>query len=189
MFTPYFDAPIMAAANRLSPSIRNYSIAILQSGSFLGRATSGILADKLGAWRVYVAMALLTAGTLFAFWCATPMPAVAAVLGLWGYGFTSGAWITLVSAVTASISPAGEIGTWIGVLWTAISPPILAGPVVAGVLIEKGGGAFTYAGVFCGATYVVGTAVTAIPLVLRRRTGEVERDTEKSEMEHEEDKA
>lgn len=167
MFTPYFDAPIMAASNRLSPAIRHYSIAILQAGSFLGRAFSGLLADRFGAWRVYVAMALLTAGTLFTFWCATPMPAPAAVVGLWTYGFTSGAWITLVSAVTAAISPQGEIGTWIGVLWTAISPPILAGPVVSGVLIEMGKGGFTYAGVFCGGTYLVGTAVTVIPLVVR----------------------
>jgi MFS family permease len=186
MFTPYFDAPTMAAGNRLSPAIRDYAIAILQAGSFLGRASSGFIADRFGAWRVYVALALLTSAVLFAFWCATPMPAAAAVIGLWGYGFASGAWITLVSAVTAAIAPPEELGTWIGVLWTAISPPILAGPVVSGVLIEKGGGAFTYAGVFCGATYLVGTGVTALPFVFGRRG--VEQDVEKPEVEHVEEK-
>ncbi|GMK58052.1 hypothetical protein CspeluHIS016_0500840 [Cutaneotrichosporon spelunceum] len=181
MFTPYFDAPVMAAGNNLSPAIRDYAIAILQAGSFVGRACSGLIADRFGVWRVYFFLALLTSATLFAFWCATPMPAPAAVVGLVGYGFASGAWITLVSAVTAAIAPAEELGTWIGVLWTAISLPILAGPVVSGVLIEKGGGTFTYAGVFCGATYLVGTGITAFPRVFRRRNERP--DAEKAEVE------
>ncbi|TXT06913.1 uncharacterized protein COLE_06244 [Cutaneotrichosporon oleaginosum] len=186
MFTPYFDAPAIAPA-----PLREYAIAILQAGSFAGRATSGVIADRYGAWRVYVALALLTSATLFAFWCATPMPTAAAVAGLCGYGFASGAWITLVSAVTAAIAPPEELGTWIGVLWTAISLPILAGPVISGVLIEKAGGAFTYAGVFCGATYLVGTGLTVMPWVLGRvasRQKENDEEQEKPETAHQEER-
>jgi MFS family permease len=131
MFSPYFDAPVLATANHLPESVAKYSIAILQAGSFLGRATSGFLADRLGAWRVFVSMGLLTAIVLFSFWTA-PVNAAATVAGMACYGYTSGAWITLVSAVTVAISAPHEAGMRVGMMWTVVSIPILAGPVVCG---------------------------------------------------------
>lgn len=187
MFSPYFDAPIMAEANHLPPNVSGYSIAILQAGSFVGRATSGIMADRFGVWRVYLGMALFAAGVLFAFWCATPMPTVAACFGMALYGFASGAWITLVSAVTAAISPTSEIGMRIGMVWTAVSLPILVGPVICGLLVEMAHGKFTYAGIFCGATYLLGAGVTVIPQVVgvlrHRAPGESHAGEEKEKAE------
>jgi len=131
MFSPYFDAPVLAASNHLPPTLASYSIAILQGGSFLGRATSGMLADRLGVWRVFTAMGLLTACVLFAFWTA-PVNVPVTVAGMFLYGYTSGAWITLMSAVTVAISAPHEAGMRVGMLWTVVSLPILAGPVVCG---------------------------------------------------------
>lgn len=131
MFSPYFDAPVLAASNNLPPNLSSYSIAILQAGSFFGRGTSGILADRLGVWRVFTVMGLLTATVLFAFWTA-PINIPATVAGMALYGYTSGAWIMLLSAVTVAISPPHEAGTRVGLLWTIVSIPILIGPVVCG---------------------------------------------------------
>ncbi|BEJ17802.1 hypothetical protein CspHIS471_0700700 [Cutaneotrichosporon sp. HIS471] len=56
------------------------------------------------------------------------------------------AWLAVLSGALLFFTMFGfeELGTWIGVLWTAISPPILAGPVVSGVLIEKAGDAYPH---------------------------------------------
>lgn len=154
VFSPYFNAPVLVAQNSLPPHIAEYSIAILQAGSFFGRATAGVLADCLGVWVVFGTMSFASSIVLFAFW--TGAPGVGCTIaGLVLYGIVSGAWFTLVAAACASISPVREIGMRLGMLWTVVGPPILAGPVVCGVLISTDGGRFNYAGIFCGASMLI----------------------------------
>lgn len=107
-------------------------MAILQVGSFLGRALSGVLADKFGVWNMYTLSGLTSAISLFAFWIASPLPDAVIVLGLIIYGFGSGAWITLVAASCGAISPVREFGMRLGMLWSLSSIGILAGPVICG---------------------------------------------------------
>ena len=131
-FSPYFNAPILSSSDDLSPSISDYSIAILQTGSFFGRVLSGILADAFGAWNIFVTMAAVSAISLFAFWTAAPIPPAAVVVGTVAYGFGSGAWISLVAASMGVISPTREFGMRLGMLWSLSSIGILAGPVICG---------------------------------------------------------
>jgi len=142
--SPYFNAPIFASSNNVHPTIQSYAIAILQTGSFLGRALSGILADRYGVWHMYTASGLISAISLFAFWTGNPMPDAVVVIGLLGYGFGSGAWISLVAASCASISPVREFGMRLGMLWSLSAIGILAGPVICGgeflvCVVRKGG--------------------------------------------------
>lgn len=154
VFSPYFNAPVLVAQNRLPPHIAEYSIAILQAGSFVGRASAGVLADALGVWTVFGTMSFASAAVLFAFWTGAPGVGCT-VAGLVLYGIVSGAWFTLVAAACASISPVREIGMRLGMLWTVVGPPILAGPVVCGVLISADGGKFNSAGIFCGVSMLI----------------------------------
>lgn len=131
LFSPYFDAPVLAEANGVPAAVKTYAIAILQAGSTLGRAASGVMADAFGIWRVFLATGLATAVVLFAFWT-VPVGTAPTVLGMLLYGFTSGAWIMLLSAVTVSISKPEEVGMRVGMCWTVVSLPILAGPVICG---------------------------------------------------------
>jgi MFS family permease len=153
VFSPYFNAPVLAA-NLLPPNLEGYAVALLQAGSFAGRAAAGVLADALGVWFVFGGTSFASAAVLFAFWTGAQGTAVG-VLGLVTYGIVSGAWFTLVAAACASISPVCEIGMRLGMLWTLVGPPILAGPVVCGVLISADGGRFNSAGFFCGATMLL----------------------------------
>jgi MCP family monocarboxylic acid transporter-like MFS transporter 10 len=130
--SPYFNAPIYVASNALPSNIASYSIAILQTGSFLGRALSGILADLFGVWNMYVTMGLASGISIFAFWCPQPIPTAVAIIGLLSYGFASGAWITLVAASCGAISPTREFGMRLGMLWSLSSLGALAGPVICG---------------------------------------------------------
>jgi len=70
--------------------------------------------------------------SLLAFWTPYPMPGAPVVIGLFAYGAFSGAFMSLIGAACAAISPVEEVGTRIGILWTCSGLPCLAGPVVCG---------------------------------------------------------
>lgn len=65
----------------------------------------------------------------------------------------------------------------LGLVWTAAGAASLIGPFASGQLIAVGNGTFTYAAIFCGATYIVGTFIATAPKIgvvvqrLRRRDG------------------
>lgn len=168
MFSPYFDAALLPVS---SP------VAILQAGSAVGRFSSGLLADRLGVWRTFLCASLCCAVSLLAFWLPVSLGAggvqALSVVGLVAYGLSSGAWVTLVSASCAAISRR-RTGARIGLLWTVVSLPILPGPVLCSVLLEK-----SKAGMiaFCAATFILGSAVTSVP-ALRRRIRKHKRDVE-----------
>ncbi|WWD01292.1 hypothetical protein V866_008235 [Kwoniella sp. B9012] len=185
--SPYFDAPTLISSNNITGPIADYSIAILQVGSFFGRATSGILADTFGIWTVFVSSILGSSISILAFWVASPIPAGAVVVGLVGYGFASGAWVTLVAASTGAISPTREFGMRLGMLWTVTSIPSLIGPVICGVLISSSGGTFKSAGLFVGFTQFAGAFITIAPRLLeiirdfkQKRKGVKGKDNEKN---------
>lgn len=165
VFTPYFNAPVLATANNLPPRIEAYAVAILQAGSFTGRGAAGALADRLGIWRVFGGTLLGSAATVFAFW-APPVGPAPAVVGLVLFGIFSGAWFTLCAAACASISPVEEIGMRLGMLWTVVGVPVLVGPVIAGLLITAENGKFLYAGIFCGISFILAAGVTLMPRVV-----------------------
>ncbi|KAK8869646.1 hypothetical protein IAR55_000214 [Kwoniella newhampshirensis] len=178
-FSPYFNAPTLASSNNLSANLSSYSIAILQAGSFLGRASSGVLADAFGVWTVFITVTVGCSISIFAFWVASPIAPAAAVVGLVAYGFFSGAWITLVAASTGAISPTREFGMRLGMLWSLTAIPGLVGPVICGVLISSHGQIFKYAGIFVGSSHIVGAVVTIAPRIVeilgdftRKRKGE-----------------
>jgi MFS family permease len=124
--------PVYATSNNVSTAISDYAVAILQAGSFFGRALSGILADRFGVWNMYTSSGFISAISLFAFWTDASLPAPVIVIGLFTYGSGSGAWISLVAASCGAISPVREFGMRLGMLWTLSSFGILAGPVVCG---------------------------------------------------------
>jgi hypothetical protein len=130
--SPYFNAPVFANSNHVSSPVSAYSIAILQAGSFLGRALSGILADRFGVWNMYTTFSLISIISLFAFWTGNPLPDGVVIVGLLGYGYGSGGWITLVAASCGAISPVREYGMRLGMLWSLSSLGIIAGPVICG---------------------------------------------------------
>jgi MFS family permease len=74
------------------------------------------------------------------------------------YGFTSGAFVSLMPALVAQISPIREIGVRNGSVFAVISVAALTGSPIGGALIDRDGGGFVYLQVFCGVTMAVGCA-------------------------------
>ena len=130
--SPYFNAPVLAKTNHASATIAGYAVVILQTGSFFGRVVCGPLADRFGVWKVFIGVGFSSAISLLAFWTPYPMPGAPVVIGLFAYGAFSGAFMSLIGAACAAISPVEEVGTRIGILWTCSGLPCLAGPVVCG---------------------------------------------------------
>jgi MCP family monocarboxylic acid transporter-like MFS transporter 10 len=70
--------------------------------------------------------------SILGFWTGYPLPEPVIVIGLVLYGYTSGAWITLVAPSTGAISPVKELGMRVGMLWSIAAIAVLAGPVACG---------------------------------------------------------
>lgn len=104
----------------------------IQTGSFFGRITSGVIADRFGVWKAFVGFGLLASIFLFSLWTPTGLSDAPIVIGLIAFGYASGAWVTLVAASCAAISPIREVGTRLGMLWSFAGFPALIGPVVCG---------------------------------------------------------
>lgn len=131
VFVPYFDAIYYAEINGVAPHVVEYAVAIMQAGSFAGRAIAGPLADKFGVWTVYGRATYSSAIVVLALWTGAT-GAGTAIAGLILFGVGTGAWMTLVTAATAAISPVTEVGMRIGMLWAAGALPNLVGPVICG---------------------------------------------------------
>lgn len=171
LFSPYFNAPLYTTSNQTSSTITYYSVAFIQAGSFLGRALSGILADKFGVWNIFVINGFGLTVTLLAFWTGVPLPDAVVVIGIISYGFASGAWITLVAASCATISPTREFGMRLGMLWSCTAILQSFGPVISGALVTASDDKFTYAAVFCALSALIGTTITIAPRILSRLDG------------------
>lgn len=169
-----FDAPIIARANQVSQPIIDYSIAIMSAGSFLGRTLSGLLADKFGVWNVFGTTSFATAIVIFGFYVPSPANGAVTCIGFVLYGWVSGAWLTLVSAVIASISPVEEVGIRIGMAWTVCGPTMIAGPPICGALISANGNKFTYAAIFCGFTFLIASLLAVGPRMVQVLGGRVQ---------------
>lgn len=95
---------------------------------------------------------------VFALWLPSASNAPIIVFALL-YGFSSGAFVSLVPALLAQISPIREIGVRSGTLFAIISLAGLTGNPIGGALLSKDHGDFLYLQIFCGATMTVGTLV------------------------------
>lgn len=83
-------------------------------------------------WNIFVINGLGLTVTLLAFWTGVPLPDAVVVIGIISYGFASGAWITLVAASCATISPTREFGMRLGMLWSCTAILQSFGPVICG---------------------------------------------------------
>ncbi|KAL1409205.1 hypothetical protein Q8F55_006038 [Vanrija albida] len=183
LFTPYFNAPVYAASHTNNVTINEYSVAIIQVGSCIGRMVAGPIAMKFGIWSTYGTFGFLTSFTVIAMWTGAPVGSAGAVIGLLLYGLTSGGTITLTSASMASISPIQQIGMRFSMLWTGVGLGVLIGPPIAGKLITIADGNFKWAGVFSGITLFVFGWLNVTPGIQNKLRAWKERhaDAEKAE--------
>jgi MFS transporter, MCT family, aspergillic acid transporter len=123
--------------------------------SLFGRLGSGYISDKLGKYNSFI-VACYTAGILIlAMWIpATGVPVTVAFTVL--FGLFSGAYISLMAALVAQISPPEELGYRNGLTFFGSAIGGLITSPIAGAILE-GPGSWVGLKVFAGVMMIGGT--------------------------------
>ncbi|KAF2132194.1 MFS general substrate transporter [Dothidotthia symphoricarpi CBS 119687] len=148
VFIPINYIQVSAIAHGMSLNMSAYLLPILNSASIFGRIIPGALADKGGKYNMQVLWCTLAGVITLAFIPASSNATfvVFAVL----YGFTSGAYVSLLPAQIAQISRVDQIGFRVGLLFSCISFAGLIGNPIGGAIVGNDGkfwGLYTFAGV------------------------------------------
>ncbi|EFQ25635.1 uncharacterized protein GLRG_00779 [Colletotrichum graminicola M1.001] len=152
-------------ASRGSSGPAYYLVAILNAGSILGRVFPAWLAGRYGPINVLLGVCISVA-TVTMCWLAVRTGAGSVAFAL-AYGFTSGGLISLPPTVVSIPVPHLNLHeTWLGMLSTTNAFGSLAGPPIAGVLLEKTGS-------YLGVQLLSGLGMTAMAMLvlLLRMTG------------------
>ncbi|KAK2009317.1 MFS general substrate transporter [Colletotrichum eremochloae] len=155
-------------AGQGSSGLAYYLVAILNAGSVLGRVFPAWLAGRYGPINVLLGVSVSVA-TVTMCWLAVRTGAGSVVFAL-AYGFATGGLISLPPTVVATLVPHLSLhGTWLGMLSTTNAFGSLAGPPIAGVLLERTGS-------YLGVQLLAGLGMTAMAvLVLLLRMMRIEK--------------
>ncbi|KAF1841859.1 MFS general substrate transporter [Cucurbitaria berberidis CBS 394.84] len=158
LFIPINFIEVQAIANGMSVRLAGYLLAVLNAASIFGRIIPGALADKVGKFNMQ------------ALWCSVAGIIVLA-LGLPAsgnaayitfaaiYGFSSGAFVSLLPAQIAHISKVEQIGLRVGVIFASISFAGLVGNPIAGAIVSRNNGKYWGLNVFAGIMLLAGASM------------------------------
>ncbi|KAM0358931.1 hypothetical protein HYE67_011281 [Fusarium culmorum] len=163
MFIPIDYLPVQALQAGVDPNFAQYLIPILNAASLFGRIISGILGDRIGRYNIFIIVCYLSTIWILALWipCNTQNGLIAfAAL----FGYSSGAYVSLIAPLVAQISPIQEIGFRTGMVFFVSSLGGLTTNPISGQILEKPNGwvgVKVYAGVFCfvGTTFIFAARV------------------------------
>jgi MFS family permease len=141
----YID--LSAIAVGISPGFSFYLVSIANGSSGFGRVVSGFLGDKMGAINVSAPLTLVCAIMTYAWPFATTKASLVAVAII--YGFSSGAFVTLLPAPLVKMGDIRDAGRRTGIAGSAIAFGAVAGPPISGAIMQSPGG-FKFVGYYAG---------------------------------------
>jgi MFS family permease len=89
-FSPYFYANDFALSQGIPQHIATYATAILNAGSFTGRALSGPMAERFGVIEVFIASGSAGGICVLALWSSRDVGTAGSIIGLYLYGLFGG---------------------------------------------------------------------------------------------------
>lgn len=167
VFVPLNYLPVQAASTKMDPNLVQYLLPILNAASLFGRLFAGFMGDKIGRFNILIGCCYLSGIWILALWISSSSrSAIIAFSAL--FGFSSGAYISLVTPIVAQISPLPEIGFRTGIVFFVASIGGLTTNPVSGALIDSSAG---YPGmkIFAGVLCLIGTTFILVERV--RKTG------------------
>lgn len=159
IYIPINYIQVQALEVGMSPDLAQYLVAMLNAGSLFGRIFSGILGDKIGKYNIFVVVCYLSSIWVLALWIpANSDGALIAFAVL--FGFSSGAYVSLIAPLVAAISPFEEIGFRTGITFLIGSiGGLTTNPINGAILAGPSGwvGMKVFSGVFClaGTTFIL----------------------------------
>ncbi|KAF5391709.1 hypothetical protein D9757_001664 [Collybiopsis confluens] len=178
LFFPYFYLQLYAINHDITPSLAFYALALLNTGSVVGRLIPNFFADRLGPFNMIIPCLSATAVLLFA------MIAVSSWAGIIVfsvfYGFASGSYISLIPSIIGLLSrQSGQPGLRMGFAFTSVGFWMLIGAPIEGALLHPPGTSgslvwlpcilFSAVSVACGA---FGMLVSRVIFVREGRNGD-----------------
>jgi MFS family permease len=122
LFIPFFYIIDYAHDLAIPTRMTFIVLAVMNAGGVIGRIAPAYLSDSIGRFNLLVPAAFLSGVLCVLFWmfarALVPLMLFAAA-----YGFTSGAFISVITPCVAQISDIRQIGSRIGLLYSIISFP------------------------------------------------------------------
>ncbi|TCD62054.1 hypothetical protein EIP91_007530 [Steccherinum ochraceum] len=135
VFIPYFYIEQYALFEGVSPHLAQYLVAVINATGIPARVLPGLIADKVGSLNVLVPF-MATSGLLVLILWQLARGAVAITLFAAFYGLFSGAFVSLLPAYIATISPAEKYGARIGSVYLVAAVANLIGTPTGGAFIK-----------------------------------------------------
>lgn len=163
-FLPSFFGSTYAASIGLNQAQGSIVVGMTNLGSTLGRVIVGFASDKFGQFNAYSTCSVLASLTLFLIWPFAKTYGSAIFFGMF-FSFNSGGFISVATTCCAEVVGLQSISTAVGTLYFAGFFADMAGPPIAGLLIQTntnpdGTTSQSYLGLqmFAGATMAVAAA-------------------------------
>ncbi|OCH92770.1 MFS general substrate transporter [Obba rivulosa] len=134
LFTPYFYMELYAESQGVSPNISTYLLPIINAWGVPSRVLPGMLADKIGALNVLVPCTLICGIFVLGLWLTAHTTAsIIAFSSI--YGLCIGAFVSLIPAHVANISPMEKFGARLGSIYLLVAVSTLVGTPTAGAFV------------------------------------------------------
>jgi MFS family permease len=138
LFVPFVFLPAFARAHGATEVAAAALVSLIGASSILGRVVLGPIGDRIGVLRLFKVTVLLMAVS-YAIWLLS-----SSYLGLSVFavmlGINYGSRIAAVPAVLIDLFGADNLGTTLGVFFTATGLAALLGPTLAGIAVTQSGG-------------------------------------------------
>jgi len=165
LYVPFDFLILQAQAAGVDPFLASFLIPVLNAVSILGRTLPAYLGDRYGRFNMITAFCYLSGLLVLALWLPARATAPIVVFAAL-YGFTSGAFVSLISACIAQISEIRQIGLRNGSLFAAMSVAGLIGNPIAGALVSDEGGRYDHLQIFSGVMLLAGSSVFLVARIV-----------------------
>lgn len=161
MFLPFNYAILQAQSAGMSMTLVPYLLPILNAVSIFGRIIPGFVADKLGQFNVMIAITFISSVFCLAVW--TPVKSTAGILVfIVVFGFSSGAFISLMPPIVAKISDIRQIGVRLGVAYAIASLGSLTGSPIGGAIVKAQGGSYLGLQLYAGFSMLIASMLFVV---------------------------
>ncbi|TDL24029.1 MFS general substrate transporter [Rickenella mellea] len=172
LYTVLTYVDVSASATGIPETFSLYLVSIANAGSFFGRLAAGLLADYTGALNIIIPFTTI-AGILTYIWPHVRGKGNYVAIAV-TYGFSSGAYLSLLPAPMIAMGDTGDMGRRVGVCWSMLAIGALIGPPISGAINGATHG-FNFVGVYAGTMVLVSVMLMVMvrSLLLGRLWGKV----------------
>ncbi|CAG9987522.1 unnamed protein product [Clonostachys byssicola] len=163
LFVPINYITVLGLHAGMEPSLAEYLVPMLNAGSLFGRMFSGIMGDRVGRYNIFIVVCYLSSIWILGLLIPTITNASLIAFAVL-FGFSSGAYVSLITPLVMQISPLNEIGLRTGIIFfvNAVAG-LTTNPINGAILDQPNGwlGMKLFAGMFClvGTTFVLAARV------------------------------